>query len=135
MWPLLKGWPALDAGSPEPLGASWTGDGVNFAIHSAHADRVELCLFEAGEATERGRLTLPGRTGDVRHGFLLGAGPGLLYGYRVHGPYEPARGQRFNAVLRPAIEQARLTHVSVRVSAVHVRPSVEAITRPELSPR
>ena len=88
----------LEAGSPQPLGANWTGRGTNFAVFSAHAERVELCLFDASGREEIARLDLPARTGDIWHGFLPSrfGGPGLQYGYRVHGPYDPARGHRFN---------------------------------------
>ena len=91
--------PGLDAGAPHPLGAHWTGAGTNFAVFSAHADRVELCLFDARRARERARLALPSRTGDIWHGFLPAefGGPGMLYGYRVHGPIRAGRtGHRFN---------------------------------------
>jgi isoamylase len=90
--------PVLEAGSAQPLGAYWTGRGTNFAAVSTSATRVELCLFDASGRTETARLSLPSRTGDVWHGFLPASfgGPGTLYGYRVHGPYEPARGHRFN---------------------------------------
>ncbi|HEU4334343.1 MAG TPA: glycogen debranching protein GlgX [Candidatus Eisenbacteria bacterium] len=89
---------SLDAGKPDPLGATWDGRGVNFAIVSESADRVALCLFDSpAAAAESARLELPGRTGAIRHGYLQGAGPGLLYGYRVHGPYDPPAGHRFNA--------------------------------------
>jgi len=86
----------LQDGSPFPLGATWDGLGVNFALYSAHATAVDLCLFDAGAHRETGRLRLPCRTDQVWHGYLPGAGPGLAYGYRVHGPYEPAAGHRFN---------------------------------------
>ncbi len=90
--------PVLEAGSAQPLGASWTGRGTNFAVLSTSATRVELCLFDASGRGETARLALPSRTGDVWHGFLPPrfGGPGTLYGYRVHGPYEPAAGHRFN---------------------------------------
>jgi isoamylase len=90
--------PRLEAGSPQPLGANWTGRGTNFAVLSANASRVELCLFDATGRDEVARLDLPSRTGNLWHGFLPArfGGPGLQYGYRVHGPYEPARGHRFN---------------------------------------
>lgn len=82
-------------GKPVPLGATWDGLGVNFAIFSAHATRVELCLFnEDGE--EYDRIELPEYTDEVWHGYLPDARPGLLYGYRVHGPFEPEQGHRFN---------------------------------------
>ena len=86
----------IHAGKPEPLGATWDGDGVNFALFSANATRVELCVFEAGALREGARLELPVRSGDVWHGRVSGLRPGQLYGYRVHGPYAPEQGHRFN---------------------------------------
>ncbi len=87
--------PSLKAGAPHPLGATWTGQGTNFALKSGAAEKVELCLFdEAGRQTAC--LPLFHRSGDTWHGFLPGHGPGTRYGFRVHGPYEPARGLRFN---------------------------------------
>jgi glycogen operon protein len=85
-------------GSAGPLGARWTEAGVNFAVHSAHAERIELCLFDPLTGGETLRCALPGRTGDVRHGFVPAplAGPGTLYGFRAHGPWEPERGLLFN---------------------------------------
>ncbi|MFO0839044.1 MAG: glycogen debranching protein GlgX [Phycisphaerae bacterium] len=89
----MRVWP----GSPEPLGATWDGDGVNFALYSENATAVELCLFERGDAVrEIGRIRLPERTRQVWHGYLPGLRPGQLYGFRVHGPYAPEQGQRFN---------------------------------------
>jgi isoamylase len=89
----MRMWP----GSPYPLGATWDGGGVNFAIFSEHACRVELCLFDAPEAEkESHRMPLPEQTDLVWHGYLPDVHPGQLYGYRVHGPYEPRRGHRFN---------------------------------------
>ena len=87
----------LAAGRPWPLGASWDGRGVNFAVVSAHAKAIELCLFDADGSRELSRTPLPARHHDVWHGYLEGAAPGLLYGYRAHGPWRPERGQRFNA--------------------------------------
>ena len=86
----------VHAGQPAPLGSTWTGDGVNFALFSRHAESVDLCLFDASGARELARVALPGHTGDVWHGFLPAAGPWLLYGYRVHGRYAPRQGHRFN---------------------------------------
>jgi len=84
-------------GSPAPLGAHWDGEGVNFAVYSENATSVELCLFDQPDAPhEAARIALPERTGFVWHGFVPGVGPGQAYGYRVHGPYAPARGHRFN---------------------------------------
>ena len=87
--------PELEAGAPQPPGAHWTGAGTNFAAFSSIADRVEVCLFDAS-GHERARLPLPSRTGDIWHGFLPAefGGVGTLYGYRVHGPYQPSAGHR-----------------------------------------
>lgn len=86
----------IEPGVPRPLGATHDGGGVNFALFSANAERVELCLFHPGAPTEHERLTLPTRSGDVWHGRVPGLAPGQLYGYRVHGPWAPAEGHRFN---------------------------------------
>ncbi|MCW5966180.1 MAG: glycogen debranching protein GlgX [Bryobacterales bacterium] len=87
----------LRPGNPYPLGATWDGSGVNFAIFSEHATRVDLCLFDSPESRhESVRVTLPEQTDFVWHGRLSGVGPGQLYGYRVYGPFEPEEGHRFN---------------------------------------
>jgi isoamylase len=84
-------------GKPYPLGATWDGNGTHFAVFSEHATKVELCLFDSAEArSESGRLSLPERTDLVWHGYLPGIRPGQLYGYRIHGPYAPEQGHRFN---------------------------------------
>jgi isoamylase len=83
-------------GSPFPLGATWDGLGVNFAIFSAHATKVELCLFDTDGRRELERIELPEYTDEVWHGYLPDARPGTVYAYRVHGPYDPAAGHRFN---------------------------------------
>ncbi|NTW97974.1 MAG: glycogen debranching protein GlgX, partial [Oscillochloris sp.] len=89
--------PAIWPGKPHPLGASWDGRGVNFAIFSAHATRVDLCLFDSPDAPrESVRLALPERSENIWHGYVPGLAPGQLYGYRVHGPYNPQQGHRFN---------------------------------------
>jgi isoamylase len=85
-----------ERGHPYPLGATWDGAGVNFALFSAHAERVDLCLFAADATHEVERVTLAECTDQVWHGYLPHARPGQVYGYRVHGPYEPERGHRFN---------------------------------------
>lgn len=87
----------VQPGRPYPLGAHWDGAGVNFALFSAHAEKVELCLFDAAAQKEVERVVLPEYTDEVWHGYLPDAGPGLHYGYRVYGPYDPAAGHRFNA--------------------------------------
>ena len=86
----------ITAGSSHQLGANFDGDGVNFAIFSAHAERVELCLYDQDGKTEIARLDLPEYTHEVWHGYVPGLQPGALYGYRVHGPYDPENGHRFN---------------------------------------
>jgi isoamylase len=86
----------LSAGAPHPLGASWDGRGTNFALFSSNAEKVELCLFDSQGRRELERIALPERTEDVWHGYLSDVMPGRVYGYRVHGPYEPERGFRFN---------------------------------------
>src|SRR6478735_6705973 len=86
----------LSAGSPARLGASWDGRGTNFALFSANAEKVELCLFDGQGRRELERIELPERSEDVWHGYLNDVSPGQLYGYRVHGPYEPEHGHRFN---------------------------------------
>ena len=86
----------LDAGSAYPLGATWDGLGTNFAVFSDAADRIELCLFDAGGKREMRRLALPCFNGEVWHGYLPDAAPGLVYGYRAYGAYEPKSGSRFN---------------------------------------
>jgi len=87
----------LDAGVPYPLGATWDGLGVNFAVFSANATRMQLCTFDAQGRREIARYDLAERTNDVWHGYLPNAAPGLVYGYRAHGPYEPQNGHRFNS--------------------------------------
>jgi len=86
----------VSAGTPYPLGATADRRGTNFALFSAHAEKVELCLFDESGERERTRLALPERTGDIWHVHLADVKPGQLYGYRVHGPYQPDEGHRFN---------------------------------------
>src|SRR5919108_153691 len=91
--------PSIDTrpGEPYPLGANWDGEGVNFALFSENASGVELCLYEGPSGDqERARIDLAERTDLVWHVYVPGARPGLRYGYRVHGPYEPEAGHRFN---------------------------------------
>ncbi|MES2530062.1 MAG: glycogen debranching protein GlgX [Pseudomonadota bacterium] len=86
----------IEEGTSHPRGASYTGDGVNFAIFSAHATKVEVCLYDESGTQELARLALPEYTDEVWHGFVPGLQPGARYGLRVHGPYEPEKGHRFN---------------------------------------
>ena len=85
-------WP----GDPNPRGATWDGEGVNFALFSAHAEKVELCLFDPSGRHELQRVDVRERTDDTWHCYLPEARPGFMYGYRVHGPYKPEQGHRFN---------------------------------------
>ncbi|KPV50565.1 glycogen debranching protein, partial [Kouleothrix aurantiaca] len=83
-------------GKPYPLGATWDGQGVNFALFSQHATGVELCLFDsADDENERERILMPEQTDNVWHAYLPEARPGQIYGYRVYGPYDPEAGHRF----------------------------------------
>lgn len=83
---------SITEGKPFPLGATWDGLGVNFALFSAHATKVELCLIDDRGLTELECIELPEYTDEVWHGYLPFARPGTVYGYRVHGPYEPDVG-------------------------------------------
>jgi len=83
-------------GVPFACGATWDGQGTNFAIFSEHASKVELCLFDSGGQKEERRIALPEYTDQIWHGYVRGIGPGTVYGYRVHGPYAPEEGHRFN---------------------------------------
>jgi glycogen operon protein len=90
---MMRVWP----GSPYPLGATWDGEGVNFALFSEHATAVDLCLFERLDSPKEDlRIPLLERTNRIWHGYLPEIRPGQLYGYRVHGPYAPEAGHRFN---------------------------------------
>ena len=90
--PITTVWP----GDPYPRGATWDGEGVNFSLFSAHAEKVELCVFDATGRQEQQRIEIKERTDETWHCYLPEARPGLLYGYRVHGPYRPEEGHRFN---------------------------------------
>ena len=105
-------WP----GRPYPLGAAWDGKGVNFALFSAHAEKVELCLFDRSGLREEARVRLPEYTDEVWHAYLPDARPDLLYGYRVYGPYDPARGHRFNPNKLMIDPYARSLHGRLRWS-------------------
>ena len=87
---------AIGPGRPWPMGASFDGDGVNFAVFSAHATLVELCLFSPDGRKELSRIAFRERDGDIWHLHLGGLTPGTVYGLRVDGPYAPEQGHRFN---------------------------------------
>lgn len=94
--PSRHGGPATSPGRPWPMGASLTGDGVNFAVFSAHAEKIELCLFSPDGRKELARLPMRDRDGDIWHLHVGGLTAGAVYGYRAYGPYDPERGHRFN---------------------------------------
>src|SRR6185295_13103205 len=87
---------AVKEGLPSPRGATWDGKGVNFALFSSQATKVELCLFDASGKTEKQRIELPEYRDEIWHGYVPEIGPGAIYGFRVHGPYQPNDGLRFN---------------------------------------
>ncbi|MCU1353727.1 MAG: hypothetical protein JWM05_2936 [Acidimicrobiales bacterium] len=113
-------WP----GRPFPLGATWDGVGVNFSLFSEGAERVELCLFDQDGNEER--LDLVERTAFNWHGYVPGVGPGLYYGYRVHGPYDPVHGHRFNPAKLLIDPYARAIDGPVRWDLANALPYVPA---------
>jgi len=86
----------IKEGLPYSLGATWNGKGTNFAIFSANATKAEVCLFDEHGERELERIELPEYTDEIWHGYLPEVHPGMIYGYRMHGPYEPEAGHRFN---------------------------------------
>ena len=108
-------WP----GEPYPMGATWDGKGVNFALFSENAEKVELCLFDERGERELERIPLPEFTDEVWHGYLPDARPGQLYGYRVHGPYDPKNGHRFNPHKLLLDPYAKALHGTLRWSDAH----------------
>jgi isoamylase len=113
----MEVWP----GRPFPLGATWDGEGTNFALFSENAEGVELCLFDGEQET---RVALSEATAHIWHAYLPGVGPGRRYGYRVHGPYEPETGQRFNAQKLLIDPYAKAIEGSVRWERANVHPYV-----------
>ena len=89
----MRIWP----GSPYPQGATWDGEGVNFAIFTEHGEAVDLCLYDSQDGRETHRIRLRERTDLIWHCYLPDVRPGQQYGYRVHGPYDPRNGHRFNS--------------------------------------
>lgn len=110
-------WSEVLPGKPYPLGATYTGNGVNFAVFSEHARKVEVCLFDAREPSrELGRYVLPEHNQHVWHGFIPGLQTGTLYGLRAHGPHDPRRGLRFNPHKLLVDPYARALHGQVDFS-------------------
>jgi glycogen operon protein len=109
-------WP----GHPFPLGPAWDGAGTNFSLFSENAERVELCFFD--EANSETRVELTERTAYHWHGYVAGIGPGQRYGYRVHGPYEPGRGHRFNPAKLLIDPYAKAVEGPIRFDAARVLP-------------
>ena len=110
----------IRTGRPEPLGASWDGSGVNFAIFSEYAVGIELCLFAKGVPdTETARIPLTSKTGHIWHAYIPGLKPGQLYGYRAHGPYSPAQGFRFNPGKLLLDPYAKAISGGVNLSEIH----------------
>ena len=121
-------WP----GQPYPLGANWDGKGVNFALFSANAERVELCLFDPKGRLETHRIVLPEYTDQVWHCYLPEARPGQLYGYRVYGPYNPDAGHRFNPNKLCIDPYAKLLYGPLKWSDAHFGYIAQS-TRKDLS--
>ena len=114
MPPLQLPLPAIQPGSPAPLGATYDGEGSNFAVFSAHATAIELCFFDASGRHELARCRLPECTNEVWHGYVPGVHAGVLYGYRAYGPYQPEQGHRFNPNKLLLDPYARRLHGQVR---------------------
>ncbi|MEO1017142.1 MAG: glycogen debranching protein GlgX [Pseudomonadota bacterium] len=114
----------LEDGDPYPLGATLDREGVNFALFSGGACKVELCLFDSSGTVEMARHILPACTDQVWHGRLQGAGPGLVYGYRLHGPWAPAQGLRFNPAKLLLDPYAKALAGSYRYTRLHYAQDV-----------
>jgi len=110
----------IEPGRPFPLGANWDGKGTNFALFSAHAEKVELCLFDSSGDRETERIALPQYTNQVWHGYVSDIEPGTLYGYRVYGPYDPHQGHRFNHHKLLLDPYARSTRGTLKQSDSHL---------------
>ena len=124
----MRVWP----GRPYPLGASWDGQGVNFAIFSEHATGVELCLFNhQDDAEEAFKIPLRERTDQVFHCYLPDVRPGQFYGYRVDGPYDPQNGNRFNPAKLLIDPYAKAIEGPVKWEAANALPYVPTPDDPD----
>jgi len=133
---LVNGTMRIMPGRPYPLGATWDGQGVNFALFSENADAVELCLFDTvADQKESHRLRLTEQTNHIWHTYLPDARPGWLYGYRVYGPYEPAAGCRFNPAKVLVDPYAKLIARQVKwddaMFAYHIRRNGDDLVKDE----
>ena len=138
----MAGFPdRLAPGSPYPLGATWDGLGTNFAVFSAHAERIDLCLFDPSGKRQIAQFTLPEFTDEVWHGYLPNAQIGSLYGYRAYGPYEPqkriplqsaqAAARSLRAPHRRRVEMVRrAVRASRQLAARRPLASIAATARP-----
>jgi isoamylase len=125
---MIEAWP----GKPFPLGAIWDGNGTTFSLFSEHAQRVELCLFDDADAETR--IELRDRTAYNWHCYLPGVGPGQRYGYRVHGPYDPAQGHRFNPDKLLIDPYAKAVEGPIGFAAANVLPYVPNGAAADLEP-
>jgi isoamylase len=129
----MRIWP----GRPYPLGATWDGAGVNFSLFSEHATAVDLCLFDPAEPErETARTRLVEQTDQVWHAYLPAVRPGQLYGYRVHGPYDPSAGHRFNPAKVLIDPYAKAVNRGVRWddAVFGYRPPVRSLPETDLEP-
>jgi len=110
---------AIQAGEPTPVGATVVEGGVNFSVFSAHAERIDVCLFDPSGTIEIQRLTLPENTHELFHGFVPGLPEGTLYGLRAYGPFDPENGHRFNPNKLLADPYARAFHGRLKSSDTH----------------
>jgi isoamylase len=110
---------SIQAGQSGPLGATLVDGGVNFAVFSAHAERIELCLFDPSGTIEMQRITLPENTHEIFHGFVPGLSAGALYGFRAYGPFDPENGHRFNPNKLLADPYARAYYGTLAKSDTH----------------
>jgi glycogen operon protein len=130
-----RGWRISSCSLPAQMGATPVADGVAFAVFSRNGDRVQLCLFDDAGEREVARLPLPCRSGDIHHGLLPGAGPGLRYALRVEGPFQPERGHRFDATKLLVDPYARRIDRSFRWDPMLAAPPSAGMDTAALVPR